>query len=82
MKIGDKIKSFTIINIIDALDTFYSPSGQKIRKVFKFYLLKSDNGQERVLRADKKQLSESKKYFAINGNSKYIRHSMIKEYKK
>ena len=69
LKIGDKIKSFEVENIVEAVETLYRNNGSKIKVIAKFALLESENGQQRVLRADKQNLNDSEKWFPTFSNS-------------
>jgi ppGpp synthetase/RelA/SpoT-type nucleotidyltranferase len=69
-KVGDKIKSFEVKKIVDGYAYKYGAGGKKTRYVTTFLLLESDNGQERILRADKKSLSDAETYFPTFGHTK------------
>lgn len=60
MKIGDKIKSFQVKNIVDSFAYTYDSKGNKTKCSTQFMLLLSDNGQERVLEVGKTNLNDCK----------------------
>jgi UV DNA damage repair endonuclease len=73
MKIGDKIKSFQVKNIVDSVAFTYDSKGNKTKYITQFMLLKSDNGQERVLEIGKTNLNDCKMLKTFFGSkSKFI----------
>jgi hypothetical protein len=63
-KVGDKIKSFEVKRIVDGIAVKYDSKGRKTRYVTPFLLLESDNGQQRILRADKTSLNDAEQYYS------------------
>jgi len=77
-KIGDKIKSFEVKKIVDGYAVKYDANGRKTPYVTSYLLLLSDDGQERILRADKKSLSDAEKYTPTFGHkSKFKTWNML-----
>lgn len=68
MKIGDKIKTFEVVDIIEKESFKYSSNGGKKKYVGKFMLLLSVSKQERVLEVGKTSLNESE---TVYGWSKF-----------
>lgn len=66
-KVGDKIKSFEVKKIVDGYAYKYEKNGKKTKYITQYLLLLSDNGQERILRADKNSLSDAEQYYATFG---------------
>ena len=58
MNIGDKIKSFTVMDIVKSYKNIYA-NGKKSKVIADYLLLLSDKGQQRVLELGKTKLSES-----------------------
>lgn len=71
MKVGDKIKTFEVKEIIERTINTYGPGGKTGKRQATFALLLSEKGQERVLRTDKKSLSDCEMYFSTFGGQKY-----------
>jgi hypothetical protein len=67
MNVGDKIKSFEVKKIVYGYAVKYDFNGRKTRYVAQYLLLLSDDGQERILRADKKSLNDSEQYYSTFG---------------
>jgi hypothetical protein len=77
-KVGDKIKSFEVKKIVDGYAVKYDANGRKTPYVTSYLLLLSDDGQERILRADKKSLSDAEKYTPTFGHkSKFKTWNML-----
>ena len=68
--IGEKIKSFTIVDIKTASVKVYNEKGRSKRVTKSFYFLKSDNGQERILDINKKSLTDCETYFTTFGTKR------------
>lgn len=66
LKVGDKIKSFTICKIVDAYAKNYDEKGRSIKYLTKFMFLRSDKGQERVLEVGQTKLDEAVKVKGYN----------------
>jgi hypothetical protein len=74
MKLGDKIKTFEVKKIVKGYSISYDSKGVKTRTIIDFYLLLSDNGQERVLASNKKSLADCETYRPTFGHkSKFIK---------
>jgi hypothetical protein len=69
LNIGDKIKSFEVVNIVDDFNFTYDDKGNKTKYNTKYYFLLSDNGQERVLEVGRKSLNDSLVYAPTFGKS-------------
>ena len=77
-KVGDKIKSFEVKKIVDGYAYKYDTNHKKTKYITQYLLLLSDNGQERILRADKNSLSDAEQYYATFGKKfKYKTWNMI-----
>ena len=77
-KVGDKIKSFEVKKIVDGYAVKYDSNGRKTPYVTSYLLLLSDDGQERILRADKKSLNDAEKYTPTFGHkSKFKTWNML-----
>jgi hypothetical protein len=73
MKIGDKIKSFEVKQIVKGIDVNYDDKGNKTRFIIDFYFLLSDNGQQRVLACNRKSLRDCKVYYpTFSTKAKFI----------
>jgi D-hexose-6-phosphate mutarotase len=73
MKVGNKIKSFTVMNIVEGIAFNYTDSGKKIKYNTQYMLLLSDNGQERVLEIGKTNLNDCVKWHpTFSDKSKFI----------
>ena len=68
--IGEKIKSFTIVDIKTTSVKEYNDKGKSKRVNKSFYFLKSDEGQERVLDVNKESLSDCETYFTTFGTKR------------
>jgi|SanBayMetagenome_1026888.scaffolds.fasta_scaffold116429_1 hypothetical protein len=78
MNVGDKIKTFEVKKIVDGYAVTYDAQGRKTRYVAQYLLLLSDDGQERILRADKKSLNDSEKFLPTFGHkSKFKTWNML-----
>lgn len=71
MKIGDRIKTFEVKDIVERIVNGYNERGIKKRVLRKFALLLSDNGQKRVLRVDRIKLDECEMYYNTFSGFKY-----------
>ena len=49
LKIGDKIKSFEVKNVVYGINNYYKQNGSKLKYKTKYYLLQNPKGQQRVL---------------------------------
>jgi hypothetical protein len=74
MEIGQKIKSFKIVKIVNGYSSTYDEKGRKTQSISKFLFLLSDDGQERVLQLGKKSLNDCKTYCPTFGH----KHKFIK----
>ena len=73
MKVGDKIKTFEIKQIVKGYKGLFTNSGKKTKVLTHYYLLKSENGQERVLESGKTNLNQCEQtYSHITGKFKYM----------
>ena len=78
MKIGDKIKTFEVKQIVKGYSVNYDSKGNKTRTIIDFYFLLSENGQERVLASNKKSLTDCVTYLPTFGHkSKFINWSQF-----
>ena len=66
LKVGDKIKSFTICEIVDAYAKNYDEKGNSIKYFSKFMFLRSDRGQERVLEVGQTNLANAVQIYVWN----------------
>ena len=69
-KIGDKIKTFTIVDIKTKAVKEYNDYGKSKRVNKSFYFLKSDKGQERILDVNKTSLTDCEIYFTTFGTKR------------
>jgi len=83
MKVGSKIKSFEIVEIIERTVNEYNDYGRKKKVNKTFALLLSDKGEERVLMSDKYKggntnLNDCQRYAPTFGKGlKFAKHNMI-----
>lgn len=68
--IGEKVKSFTIVDIKTTSVKEYNDKGKSTRVTKSFYFLKSDNGQERILDTNKTSLTDCEIYFTTFGTKR------------
>lgn len=68
--IGEKIKSFIIVDIKTTSVKEYNDKGVSKRVTKHFYFLKSDKGQERILNTDKESLTDCEVYFSTFGTKR------------
>ena len=68
MKVGDKIKTFEVKDIVNGIGKDYSNGMPKKYKT-KYMLLLSDKGQERILEVGKTNLNECETWFPTFGHS-------------
>ena len=73
MKIGDKIKSFQIKHIVKKESYNYSSNGRKTKYVAEYFLLLSDDGQERILESNKTSLTDCESYIPTWGKTKFTK---------
>ena len=70
MQVGDKIKSFEIVDIQERMVRQYNDKGMYKKVKQSFYFLKNDKGQERILATDKKSLNDCEMYFTTFGTKR------------
>ena len=74
MKIGDKIKTFQIKNIVKGYKNIYTNRGKRTKVIADYYLLENENGQQRVLESSKTNLNDSEVYCTTFGSKfKFIK---------
>jgi len=66
LKVGDKIKSFTICKIVDAYAKNYDEKGNSTKCLSKFMFVRSDKGQERVLEVGETNLANAVRIYVWN----------------
>ena len=70
LKIGDKIKSFEVKNIIYGINNYYKQNGSKLKYKTKYYLLENPKGQQRVLEINKEHNLNECETIRVFWNSK------------
>jgi hypothetical protein len=73
MKIGDKIKTFEVKQVVKGIYVKYDDKGNKTKTVIDFYFLLSKDGQQRVLASNRKSLRDCVTYTpTFSHKSKFI----------
>lgn len=74
INIGDKIKSFQVMHIVDGFAYNYDDKGRKIKYATKYLFLLSASGEERVLEMGKTSLRDCLQLVLTFGSKhKYIK---------
>jgi hypothetical protein len=78
MKVGDKIKTFEVKQIVKGIDVNYDDKGNKTKTIIDFYFLLSEDGQERVMASNVKTLRDCVTYRPTFGDKwKFISWSQF-----
>jgi hypothetical protein len=77
MKIGDKIKTFEVKEIVERYKKVYNDKGDFVRVLTQYAFLLSVDGQQRVLEVGKSKLNECVMTYTTWSKSKYITWNQI-----
>jgi hypothetical protein len=75
-QVGDKIKTFTVVNIVDGIGKNYDDFGNATPYATKYMLLLSERGEQRVLEIGKTNLNDCVRYYGWS-KFKFAKWSMI-----